>query len=93
MIQEVHDSIMRESLEEFSGVEVHTQGDAFEMVFPSVAKATKFCLAAQRKLLQYPWPKQVDMLPDCKPVLLKDGLESKLFSGKQDEYYAYALWL
>ena len=41
MVQDTHDRIVRAALDELGGTEMATQGDSFEIAFPSAAVAVR----------------------------------------------------
>ncbi len=55
----MHDRIMRRLLSRFRGYEVKTEGDAFFVVFGSVADALRWCIAVQRALMAVDWPEDL----------------------------------
>jgi hypothetical protein len=44
---QVHDSIIRETLATEGGYEMNTQGDEFQLAFPSIWPAVRFCMSLQ----------------------------------------------
>ena len=42
IIQQVHDGLMRQCIDDNSGYEINTQGDAFEIAFSSPQSAARF---------------------------------------------------
>lgn len=46
-VQEAHDTLMRDLISTFGGYEINTEGDAFHVVFKSVASAVRFCMEVQ----------------------------------------------
>lgn len=44
---QVHDSIIRETLATEGGYEMNTQGDEFQLAFPSILPAVRFCMTLQ----------------------------------------------
>lgn len=48
----------------FSGYEIHTQGDAFEVAFATAVSAVQFCLWTQDQLKCAEWPKLVLRVPE-----------------------------
>ena len=79
MVQDTHDRIVRAALDELGGTEMATQGDSFEIAFPSAAVAVRFCVDVQEKLLLARWPDRVLQLPSCEQVRSPDG--ALMFSG------------
>jgi predicted ATPase/class 3 adenylate cyclase len=55
-LQDEHSSIMRAAIEQGSGVEIRTEGDAFFAVFGSPAGAALAAAEAQKGLAAYAWP-------------------------------------
>lgn len=53
---DVHDLVLRETLERAGGYLVKTEGDAFLAAFNDPADAVRWCVAAQEELLLAPWP-------------------------------------
>ena len=68
-LQEIHDDHMMNLCRAHGGYLCGTQGDAFEIVFPSLVSAVMFALDVQETLLQHPWSDDVLTLPSCAPVL------------------------
>jgi adenylate cyclase len=58
--------IMREGIGTFGGYEIATEGDAFQIAFPTVAQAVHFCLETQYRLLDTKWPRELLRLPQCR---------------------------
>src|SRR5918999_3261147 len=52
----IHNELMRKVLDREGGTEVSTEGDAFFAVFPSAPRALAAVVAAQRALVEHPWP-------------------------------------
>lgn len=70
---ELHDGVMRTFLEEFSGYEVKTEGDAFFASFERAVDATRFCLKVQEELLKVEWPEDVFKHPDSAVEVAQSG--------------------
>lgn len=70
---EVHDRVLRSLLAEHDGYEVKTQGDSFMVAFASPVAAVRWCLAAQRELLEAPWPEVLLAEPDAEEVRAAGG--------------------
>ena len=58
---EIHNEVMRDACEEFSGYEVKTIGDAFMVSFPCQFAAAKFALTVQTNLAKKKWPKGLEL--------------------------------
>ncbi|QDZ25959.1 adenylate cyclase [Chloropicon primus] len=67
-IQEVHDHVMRDALDEFSGYEIETEGDSFHCAFERATQAVLFCERVQSDLLKHDWPAEVLALPGLKGI-------------------------
>ena len=52
----VQRSIIREEVRQWRGREIGTEGDSFFVVFMSAVDAASAALAAERRLISYPWP-------------------------------------
>ena len=70
---ELHDAVMRASLEEFSGYEVKTEGDAFFASFERPVDAVRFSIKVQQDLLNVEWPEDVYKHPDSKIEVSPSG--------------------
>jgi predicted ATPase/class 3 adenylate cyclase len=55
-VQEEHLRLMRTAIAEGDGVEIHTEGDAFFVVFHTAPQAVRTAVAAQRVLADHHWP-------------------------------------
>jgi adenylate cyclase len=76
-VVEEHRRILRAAIQQHSGQEVDSQGDALFAVFPSAQQAVTAAVAAQRALKDHPWP------PDA-TVQVRMGLhtgEARLETG------------
>jgi len=62
-VLEIHNRVIRKSIETHRGYEVKTDGDAFMVAFDEPRDAVLFCLEAQRKLHEADWPDALGM-PD-----------------------------
>ncbi|HEX6742725.1 MAG TPA: adenylate/guanylate cyclase domain-containing protein, partial [Solirubrobacteraceae bacterium] len=60
-VLEHHHRALRAAIEEHSGQEVHTEGDAFFVAFARATDAIAAAVAAQRALAAHPWPEGVDL--------------------------------
>ena len=63
---DVHNRVLRALIAEHGGYEVKTQGDSFMVAFASVVTAVRWCLEAQRALLEAPWPEVLLDEPDAR---------------------------
>lgn len=70
---------MRDSLREFGGYEIHTEGDSFQMAFGTVASAVRFCISVQHKFLEERWSPDILKLPYCHTA--RDKLGRVIFRG------------
>jgi class 3 adenylate cyclase len=81
---ELHDAVMRATMEEFFGYEVKTEGDAFFASFERPEDAIRFCLKVQLELLKINWPEEICQHPDAMVetsatgVLLYRGLRVRM---------------
>jgi predicted ATPase/class 3 adenylate cyclase len=57
-----HRAIVRAAVSNYAGAELFTEGDSFFVAFRDAAAAVSACVAAQRALVQFPWPE-----PDAAP--------------------------
>ena len=55
-VQEEHFRLMRAAIAEGEGTEIHTEGDAFFVVFHTAPQAVRAAVAAQRSLASHDWP-------------------------------------
>src|SRR5919106_854490 len=55
-VQEEHFRLMRAAIAEGEGNEIHTEGDAFFVVFHTAPQAVRAAVAAQRSLASHDWP-------------------------------------
>ena len=39
------------------GYEINTQGDEFQLAFPTIWPAIRFCISLQERLLEFNWPR------------------------------------
>ena len=53
---DLHNQVIRTSIERHMGYEVKTEGDSFMVAFRSVFNAIQFCMDAQQQLHLAPWP-------------------------------------
>ena len=70
LVQDIHDTIVRECLSVFNGYEINTEGDSFHCAFADMPSAIVFCLEVQQRLLESKWPPSVLRLPACSRVRL-----------------------
>lgn len=61
----LHDSIMRDRLEDIGGYEINTEGDAFHMAFHDCYDAVRFALGVQVNLFEADWSDAILSLPDA----------------------------
>ncbi|RLN88267.1 hypothetical protein BBJ28_00008924 [Nothophytophthora sp. Chile5] len=65
--QDLHDDLLRSLLPAFSGYEITTAGDAFQLAFHSIPDAVAYCLEVQLQLLQAKWPSDLEgLVPSVK---------------------------
>ncbi|MDP9143697.1 MAG: adenylate/guanylate cyclase domain-containing protein, partial [Actinomycetota bacterium] len=55
-VLEAHNSLVEEAITDNGGVVVKTEGDSFFATFSAAADGLKASLAAQRALMEHPWP-------------------------------------
>lgn len=55
-VLEAHNAILRQAMNEHSGYEVRSEGDAFFFAFQAVTDAVQCAIKAQLALLHHPWP-------------------------------------
>jgi predicted ATPase/class 3 adenylate cyclase len=55
-VLETHNALIRAEVEDYRGLVLRTEGDAFFTVFPSAVDAAGASAAAQRSLAGHPWP-------------------------------------
>src|SRR5919201_4330092 len=56
-----HGRLLRDAFAEYDGHEVDTQGDSFFVAFARPRDAVLAAVAAQRSLLEHPWPPDVEL--------------------------------
>ena len=84
---QLHNKIMRETIERHAGYEVKTEGDAFMVSFHREIDAVHFCLDAQKQLVTAPWQQgllQLDPLTAVHKASLKSegvGPDRHLWRG------------
>ncbi|KAF5841954.1 hypothetical protein DUNSADRAFT_10125 [Dunaliella salina] len=61
----MHNTTIRELLEEQGGHEIRNEGDSFVMSFHDASDAVRFCLQVQERLLQLPWPPKLLSIPQA----------------------------
>lgn len=57
-----HNSLMRESVAPWNGLEVKSEGDGFMLVFAIASDAVQFAVNVQRALLEHTWPLNIDKI-------------------------------
>ncbi|EKX53880.1 hypothetical protein GUITHDRAFT_48629, partial [Guillardia theta CCMP2712] len=67
-ILEIHDALVRQLVDEYSGYEVMSQGDSFELAFVEPSLAVCFCNALQTRLMKHEWDKRVLGLSGCEEM-------------------------
>ncbi|KAF0698724.1 Aste57867_10678 [Aphanomyces stellatus] len=77
--QSLHDDCMRQHLATYSGYEITTAGDAFQLAFHTVTEAISYCVTVQLKLLEMPWPKELNDYRSGKTIT--DMFGRTLFRG------------
>ncbi|KAF0744570.1 hypothetical protein Ae201684_001040 [Aphanomyces euteiches] len=77
--QSLHDDCMRLHLSTYNGYEITTAGDAFQLAFHTVTEAISYCMTIQLKLMDEPWPKELDDFMCAKNVT--DMFGRPLFRG------------
>ncbi|KAF1336865.1 Adenylate cyclase, partial [Globisporangium splendens] len=60
--QQLHDDLLRSLLPKYSGYEITTVGDSFQLAFHSIQDAVNYSLDVQLQLLQAKWPSELDGL-------------------------------
>lgn len=73
IIQDIHDALIRQGIDEFRGYEINTQGDSFELAFTSAATAVAFCIEIQQRLARVSWPEQVLEMNGCEREFTENG--------------------
>jgi len=81
---ERHDSILRSAVTAAGGQVVKTTGDGLMAVFASAAEAVRACLAAQRGLVEEPWP-------ETGVLRVRMGLHSGEAQPRGDDYFGPAV--
>ena len=61
----LHNTVIRDAIEQHDGYEVKTIGDAFMVAFPGAARGLAFGLSVQEALLHAAWPAELLTLPAC----------------------------
>ena len=64
-VQDKHDEVLSSAALAHNGYIFATQGDAFELVFPTIGDAVRFCLEGQEALLRTQWSSVALDLPKC----------------------------
>jgi predicted ATPase/class 3 adenylate cyclase len=83
-VLERHDSILRTAVTAAGGQVVKTTGDGLMAVFGSAAEAVRACLAAQRGLVEEPWP-------ETGVLRVRMGLHSGEAQPRGDDYFGPAV--
>eukprot|EP01060_Flectonema_neradi_P009698 TRINITY_DN168_c1_g1_i1.p1 TRINITY_DN168_c1_g1~~TRINITY_DN168_c1_g1_i1.p1 ORF type:complete len:1756 (+),score=296.81 TRINITY_DN168_c1_g1_i1:117-5384(+) len=73
---QLHNQVMRETIDRHNGYEVKTEGDAFMVSFHTERDAAFFCLDAQLQLVNAPWSEQ---------LLSLDTLVNEVLATKQNK--------
>lgn len=75
-----HDITLREVLYSHRGLELDTEGDAFQLLFSEVVDAVNFCMEFQETMLHVKWPKKVTQI---KPfAVVRDPSDNQIiFAG------------
>jgi class 3 adenylate cyclase len=81
---ERHDSILRAAVTAAGGQVVKTTGDGLMAVFGSAAEGVRACLAAQRGLVEEPWP-------ETGVLRVRMGLHSGEAQPRGDDYFGPAV--
>jgi predicted ATPase/class 3 adenylate cyclase len=81
---ERHDSILRTAVTAAGGQVVKTTGDGLMAVFGSAAEAVRACLAAQRGLVEEPWP-------ETGVLRVRMGLHSGEAQPRGEDYFGPAV--
>nr|WP_309243047.1 adenylate/guanylate cyclase domain-containing protein [Hyalangium versicolor] len=71
---ELQEEVLRGLLERHGGYEVKTQGGSFMVAFASAGRAVRWCLEAQKALLEAPWPEELLAQPEAAEELGPRGL-------------------
>jgi len=80
-LMQIHDMIIRDTYAEYSGYEIHTEGDSFQLAFGSVASAVRFCISVQHKFLEFNWSQEIIRLPSCHVTKDPNGKGVLLYRG------------
>ena len=81
---ERHDSILRTAVTAAGGQVVKTTGDGLMAVFGSAAEGVRACLAAQRGLVEEPWP-------ETGVLRVRMGLHSGEAQPRGEDYFGPAV--
>jgi len=74
----IHDDIMRLEMANYSGYEIGTEGDAFQIAFSATIDALGFCISVQKRLIEARWPAQILEHEDAQPLSVGD---QEVFNG------------
>ena len=79
----LHDHVIRTEIANHNGYEITTEGDAFQIAFPSSDSAVRFCIAVQSSLVAAKWSEtlaqHVDAAIECKgPDKVRAGLRVRM---------------
>eukprot|EP00727_Mastigamoeba_balamuthi_P008187 m51a1_g399 putative serine threonine kinase (1307) ;mRNA; r:712954-718306 len=70
-----HHDAMRAALRRNNGYEVMTQGDAFMILFQAAIDAVRFCVDAQRALVDLDWNPRLLEFPTCRCIADGDAVQ------------------
>ena len=65
---ELHNHLIRSTLAECDGYEVHAEGGAFAAAFGSPLAAARWAMQVQTALLALEWPEELLAVRECKPI-------------------------
>ncbi|KAJ9461723.1 Adenylate cyclase [Diplonema papillatum] len=83
---DLHNALLREEIQRFSGYEVKTEGDAFMVSFSSAVDAVNWCLKVQLELLNLAWPDGLLRHKDCAEISVEaDSPRSASDSERSDD--------
>mmetsp|Transcript_22804 Transcript_22804/g.59590 ORF Transcript_22804/g.59590 Transcript_22804/m.59590 type:complete len:2664 (-) Transcript_22804:127-8118(-) len=78
----MHNTTIRELLEEQGGHEIRNEGDSFVMSFHDASDAVRFCLQVQDGLLHLPWPPKLLSVPQTAFVYMGDVSDDPSSKGQ-----------